>query len=225
MSPLEAAMIVIPTATSVVAALYIRAKARKIDAAIALSAEKFSVGPILRNVANLQSIPATTVCNIPSLHDITHYVNDLAPGYIGGGRGTSWTMKDRATAILAGLHESIGAEGPATTPEDRERLAWPYRAARSLLAIAGLLGITLVAADLPPEDPQMLVVRTLFYRDDQDAAMWILFGLAGEICLRDDIDANEADRWLLASCLGDRLSDDEPLFDRAARSAVRDARA
>lgn len=127
-------------------------------------------------------------------------------------------MRERVILLLDGDHEALAPAVPLTTSDERLRLAWPCRAARSSFEVAALLGIETRATELPEEDPQLLVGSVLLYRDDdEDATTWLRFGLATVVLARAGVESTEADAWLLAALLAPAAA----LFERLPPSMVR----
>ncbi len=199
MDLLTAALVGIPSAAAIVCALYARATHRRIAASLDRVVQ---IPPklIFATCGAADMGRDTPSCDFSVLPSEPERVTDMA-------------MKSRARCIIDGRWTDVGAEAPATTAEDRERLAWQFRAARSPSALAAALGIKLLAADLDDE-PQSIRGTTLAYRDDDDAATWILYGLAGEVLRLAGTSSTESDVWLLAA----RLAGASALFERAPRS-------
>lgn len=212
MDLLTAALVGLPTAAAVVSALYVRAMSRRIVAAVGRAIDQ---GGAPSDLAFATAAAGGSAWPDPSVRELPYVP-------VGAARVTFLTMRDRALFVLAGRYAEAGAEAPAMSHVERELLARTYFSARHISAVADILGVTLVAADLPAEDPQLLIGGELRYRDDDDAQAWIAFGLAGVVLARAFAESTESDAWLLAA----RLSGSVPLFDRVSpHSRVVQARA
>ena len=212
MSPLTAALLGLPIVCAWLVILYVRSSAKKVEGQLRAALNRACAPLDVATLPHLHAFSAVPAGNTATPQDIDATVRTLTSGSPLAHHGTTASMRHRVELLLGGLHSLIGAPAPLTSSAERDAMAWPVRGCRGAAPLmAAQLGLTLRAAALPEACPSMLAGRVVCYRDDDDAHTWMLFGIATAVLSTHEVEANEADAWLLAA----RLARPAALFERA----------